>query len=400
MQFSQVALLAAALANEALAGPVHQHRALHERAIIIDNVIVTQEIVVTAYADGVLKTGAPKVVGVQTIPAVPVVETSVRAVSTVEPAPVAEPSTKAADPTPTPLPAAVFKEKAPEPSTTTIQVSSAAPAPVVAPTTFATSVSVAPAPVATSQAPAPVVSSSQAPAPSTPATTGGKRGIAYNDPKYLQAFTGSGKVSWCYNWAASSWDQQIPSQFEFVPMLWGLGDHANNWNKYADAGIASGSKHLLGFNEPDHHEQAYISPSAAADGWRKLMDPYAGKAALGSPAVTNGGGDMGLTWLKNFYDACSGCHVDFTVVHWYNGGDVAAFKKHMQSAYEVGGNRPIWITEWQAPGSVSEQEAFLAEALPWIDSQDWIQRHALFMASDGLLMSGTGLSAVGQAFVA
>jgi hypothetical protein len=397
MQFTQVALLAAAFANEALAGPVnHQHRALHERAVIIDNVIVTQEIVVTAFPDGVLKTGAPKNVGTETVQGAPAVETTIRPVSTVEPAPVVEAS-KEAEPAPTPLPAAVFKEKAPEPSTTTVQVSSAEPAPVVVPTTFATSV--APAPVVTSAAPV-VSSAAPAPAPSTPATTGGKRGVAYNDAKFLQAFTGSGKVSWCYNWASSAFGAEVPSQFEFVPMLWGLGEHANGWTENADKAIASGSSHLLGFNEPDHHEQAYISPSTAADGWRQLMDPYAGKAALGSPAVTNGGGDMGLTWLKNFYDACSGCHIDFTVVHWYNGGDAAAFKKHMQSAYEVGGNRPIWITEWQAPGSVSEQETFLAEVLPWIDSQDWIQRHALFMASDGLLMAGNGLSAVGKAFVA
>lgn len=393
MQFSTVALLAAAFANEALAGPVqHQHRALHDRALKIDNVIVTQEVVVTAYADGVLKTGAPKVIGVQTIEGTPLVETTVRAVSTIEPpvAPQSTSTTSEAQPTPTALPEAVFKEKAPEPSTTTVQVSSAEPAPVVAPTTFATSVSAAPEPVSSA--------TSAAPAPSTPATTGGKRGIAYNNADFLSAFTGASSVSWCYNWGGNT--ASVPEQFEFVPMLWGLGSHANNWERFADTAIASGSKHLLAFNEPDHWEQAYISPSQAADGYRQYMEPYAGKAKLGSPAVTNGGGEMGLTWLKNFVNACSGCTIDFVAVHWYNGGDAEAFKTHMKSAYEAGGNRPVWITEWQAPGSTSEQVSFLAEVLPWLDSQDWVQRHSLFMASEGLMMSGGGLSEIGKAFIA
>lgn len=397
MQFSTVALLASVLANEAFASPLHQHQALHDRALRVDNVIVVQEIVVTAYADGVLKTGEPKVVDIKTNIGTPAVETVVRPISTVEETPVPTPtpepeptSTPEPEPTTTTLPEAVFKEKAPvaEPSTTTVQVSSAEPLPVVAPTTLQTIISSA----------APVVTSA-VPVPSTPATiTGGKRGIAYNNADYLKAFTGSSSVSWCYNWGGNTHD--VPESFEFVPMLWGTGSHANNWERFADTAIAAGSKHLLAFNEPDHFEQANISPSAAADGYKQYMEPYAGKAKLGSPAVTNGGDQMGLTWLGNFMTACSGCTIDFVNVHWYNGGDAAAFKTHMQKAYDVGGKRPIWITEWQAPGSTSEQIAFLAEVLPWLDSQDWIERHALFMASEGLMISGGGLSEVGKAFIA
>lgn len=35
----------------------------------------------------------------------------------------------------------------------------------------------------------------------------------------------------------------------------------------------------------------------AVDLWREHMQPFAGNAKLVSPAVTNGGPPMGITWL-------------------------------------------------------------------------------------------------------
>lgn len=396
--FSTIALLAASLlVKDVLASPI-----LMDRDVIVENVVVTQEIVVTKYPNGELKTGTPKNVGTQTIVDTPVVQTSVRPVSTFE-----EPtSTPTPEPTPEPSPvstseaAPVVASSSPAlfielPATTSVakveQVSAAPVAtavkveePAPAPTTLATIVSSSAAPVASS-------------APST--STRGKRGIAYNNADYLQDFVGT-SASWCYNWGGSSFGANIPSQFEFVPTLWGVGSHADNWNSFADKAIASGSTHLFSFNEPDHAEQANISPSVAADGFKQYMQPYAGKAKLGAPSVTNGGGQMGLTYLGNFLNACSGCTIDFINIHWYNGGDASAFKTHVQNAYEVGGKRPVWITEFQAPGSTSEQVAFLAEVLPWLDSQSFVERYSLFMASEGLMISGGGLSEVGKAFVA
>jgi len=391
MRYSSAILLVAA-ASEAFAGTL-RHRDIRQRAVRIDTVVVTQEIVVTKYADGVLKTAEAEAVGTQTHVGEPQVETSIQAVSTIEDLPTSV--APAPVPTTTSQAPAVFKEvapvseapkvesvaaPAPEPTTTTIQIEE--PAAIVAPTTLAKVISSA-APVATS-------------APST--STGGKRGIAYNEASFLPAFSSASSVSWCYNWGGNT--ATVPSNFEFVPMLWGLGEHANNWERYADTAIAAGSTHLLAFNEPDHGEQASTGPQPAADGYMQHMQPYAGKAKLGAPAVTNGGGEMGLTWLGNFMSACSACTIDFVPVHWYNGGDVAAFKTHMEKAYEVGGKRPIWITEFEAPGSIPEQVAFLAELLPWLDSQDWIERYSLFMASEGRMITGGGLSEIGKAFIA
>ncbi|KFY03441.1 hypothetical protein V490_00187, partial [Pseudogymnoascus sp. VKM F-3557] len=74
---------------------------------------------------------------------------------------------------------------------------------------------------------------------------GPKRGIAYNNADLVSSFTGAdSKVSWAYNWGSHT--PSIPSNFEYVPMLWGTGsDYSADWNEAATAAIASGSKHLL-----------------------------------------------------------------------------------------------------------------------------------------------------------
>ncbi|TQS36349.1 hypothetical protein Golomagni_03203 [Golovinomyces magnicellulatus] len=224
-----------------------------------------------------------------------------------------------------------------------------------------------------------------------------KRGIAYNDITKLSAFTSSSKVSWAYNWGSTT--PAIPNNVEFVPMLWGTGSHAAGWKENADKAIASGSTHLLAFNEPDLGEQSSLSVGDAVAGYQSLMQPYSGKAKLGSPAVTNGGSPMGLTYLKNFITACTGCTIDFIAIHWYNGGSADDFKNYVTKAHIAGGGRPVWITEFEGPGDAQQQQKFLKEVLPWLDNQDYVERYAYFMASDGnLISSGTSPSAVGQAY--
>ena len=190
----------------------------------------------------------------------------------------------------------------------------------------------------------------------------------------------------------------IPSRIEYVPKLWGLGDHIQNWESNAEKAILSGTAHLLAFNEPDVDSQANLTVPAAVAGYLDYMQPFSGKVELGSPAITNGGGNMGLGWLKNFLSRCSSCTIDFVAIHWYNGGDAGAFKDYVVQAHEDGGYRPVWITEFQGPGSEEEEITFLEEVLPWLDSQDYVHRYAYFMASEGSLISGRVLSRVGETF--
>lgn len=229
------------------------------------------------------------------------------------------------------------------------------------------------------------------------ATGEGKRGIAYNDPNKLNAFTSSSKVSWAYNWGHTA--SNIPNNMQFVPMLWGTGIHSAGWHEAAIKALSQGCTHFLGFNEPDLGEQSSLSVPLAVAGYRALMQPYAGRAKLGSPAVTNGGAPMGLAYLKEFISHCTGCTIDFVAIHWYNGGSANDFKNHVTKAHEISGGRPVWITEFQGSGDSAQQQAFLNEVLPWLDQQSFVERYAYFMASDGnLISSGTSLSPVGQVF--
>jgi hypothetical protein len=131
------------------------------------------------------------------------------------------------------------------------------------------------------------------------------------------------------------------------------------------------------------------------------MEPFACKARLGAPAVTNGPSPMGLAWLSNFVGACTGCTIDFVPIHWYDSAtNVDYFKSYIQQAYTAGGNRPIWITEFGASGSDAEITTFMNTVLPWLDSQPYVERYAYFMAGAGTLIdsSGSGLSAIGNAY--
>jgi hypothetical protein len=347
--------------------------------VVTDEVIVTEQ--VTVYDFGTtLSTGGARPVATVTIDGTPVL---VPAASSPSPSTPVSPSTQ---------PTAVFIQESPKSST---------PAPV--PTTSPKAAAVVPAttpPVVVPTTLVPVTTSTPAPISipaGTTASSSAKRGLAFNDVSLLSGFAGSKAISWAYNWGNSA---TVPSGWEFVPLLWGLSStFTSGWNAAATKAIAAGSTHLMCFNEPDLGSQSNLSPAAAAAGYKTYMMPFAGKAQLGSPAVTNGGSPMGLTWLGNFLTACTGCQVDFVCIHWYNGGDAAAFMAYIDQAYTAGGNRPLWITEFQGEGDAAAQNAFLETVLPQLDASPKVARYAYFMASDGnLLSSGTSLSTLGNTF--
>jgi len=274
----------------------------------------------------------------------------------------------------------------------------------VVPTTLAT--------VTTSQAASSAASSSpatsSAPASSSTPSTGGssgKKGLSYNTASLTDAFSGTG-MTWAYNWAASAGGTLV-SGVEYVPMLWGLGS-TSGWASAAASAISSGSSHLLSFNEPDLSTQSNIDPSTAATNHITYMNPLAGQAQIGSPAVTNGVGSnppMGTTWLQQFFDACNGeCKVNFVAFHWYGSAtDFASLQSQVQDIITTANNNgvdKVWLTEFGASGSDDEVASFLDQALPWLDSQSAVERYAYFMCSDGILLSGNSVSSpVGTAYV-
>lgn len=96
-----------------------------------------------------------------------------------------------------------------------------------------------------------------------------------------------------------------------------------SWNAKATSAIAAGSSALFSFNEPDlcGSGSACMNVSTAVSTYKQYMQPLAGKALLGAPAVTNGASDtstIGLDYLSSFLSSCTGCTIDFVNVHWYS----------------------------------------------------------------------------------
>jgi len=238
-------------------------------------------------------------------------------------------------------------------------------------------------------------------ATSTAVSSGaGKRGLPYNDASLTTCFEGYSKVSWAYNWGQTS--AGLSSSFEYTPMLWGTSsEFTSTWESAWKSAVSSGTKTFLAFNEPDLSTQSNLSPADAAKGYMTYMQPI--KAAnpsvrLGSPGVTNGANGMGIDWLVNFQNACGSCDIDFVAIHWYESAtQIQYFKDHVTEAHTRTGKN-VWVTEFSATGSDAQIQSFLEEVLPWMDAQDWIERYGYFMASDGLLVSGTGPSTYGLTY--
>ena len=283
------------------------------------------------------------------------------------------------------------------------QSSSAAPSVSLAPTSFLTSASTA---LTFGSVSSSVMSSLAPSASSTPpsgGTSGGKKGLSYNEASLTDAFSGDG-VTWAYNWGSSS-GGSILSGAEYVPMLWGSGQ-VSGWSSAVQAAVSSGSSHVLSFNEPDLTSQSNLTPQHAAQLHIANMGNL-GSVQVGSPAVTNGDSTsppMGTNWLTQFFQACNGqCKVDFVAFHYYADTDLPTFQSYvtnMISVAQQNGVSEVWLTEFGATGSDSDVATFISSATSWLDQQSAVGRYAYFMCGDGTLLSGSSLSTLGEAYAA
>jgi hypothetical protein len=118
---------------------------------------------------------------------------------------------------------------------------------------------------------------------------------------------------------------------------------------------------------------------------------------IGSPAVTNGAGNgMGLNFLQSFLSGCNGCRIDFVAIHWYNGGSVEDFKKHVTNVHNQT-KKNVWVTEFAAPDNSPDKAKFMKDVMAWMDGQSFVERYA-YMSVDSSLTSGNSLTALGKAY--
>jgi len=173
-------------------------------------------------------------------------------------------------------------------------------------------------------------------------------------------------VSWYYNWSPKA---NIPTQAQFVPMFW----NARRLNEHIDG------DYVLGYNEPDHKDQANITVEDALASWPNL----ASKAGyVGSPGVA--GNPVKGDWLPRFMAADP--KVDFITVHWYKGIDPKRFIRDMEEVHDRYG-KPLWVTEF-SPQTISSSrrepdkytqeqvDGFISEVIQWMESTSWVERYA------------------------
>ena len=250
------------------------------------------------------------------------------------------------------------------------------------------------------------------PAPPTPpapkvARKRGYSGYLGNDFTCNDAAALNLKDSWWYNWIVH------PSQYskckapyselgaEYVPMINGIkalppaGPWLKEWK-------ASNVHFLLGYNEPDygngHNHPHMCSPADAAKAWPQLQDiaaQFDPPLELVSPSVSTDGwnADGESKWLDEFLGNCthvvSGCNVSqikYLGFHDYQ-GNVSLTMRRINGAYARYGMK-VWITEfailgcpWCKPpwtATREQQDAFMREILPVLDSSDAVFRYAWF----------------------
>ena len=187
-------------------------------------------------------------------------------------------------------------------------------------------------------------------------------------------------ASWSYNWGRDT-GASLPSSVVFEPMQWGpWWPDLNTLQQSYPAWHATPKPiYLLGFNEPDHSDQANMSVATAISLWPQLQ---AMNVPLVSPACASAFGG----WLGDFYGqvASKGYRVDYTAVHWYENPDASGLINHLQSVFNTWG-RPIWLTEfstvdWGGGATWTEEDnyRFLAEFLWRAEDLVWLKRYAIF----------------------
>lgn len=237
-----------------------------------------------------------------------------------------------------------------------------------------------------------------------------KRGLSFENVDLANTFRMKcPSCSRAYNWGPRT--EGLSQDLIFVPMLWDDSPgRTASWALTMTKAISDGCREVLSFNEPDNIGQANMTPEQAALSHVKYLNPYKDKLKIGAPSVSNSvvNGE-GLRWLSEFFEVCAQqettCAVDFCPVHWYS-WDVlyreqwsSDLLRHLKSAYEICGGRPVWLTEFAVPGNDEITQLFLKEIIPELEELEYLSAYFYFFVSVGRLMStDNSLSISGETY--
>lgn len=230
---------------------------------------------------------------------------------------------------------------------------------------------------------------------------GGDNALALRQIQSLNA-------DWYYSWAAA---YTVTTRPGFVPMVFSarallelnaVGDVMRQLPE-------TQTRHLLGFNEPDHPGQSNMPVDEAIGLWPQLQSTG---LRLGSPGTANAAGP----WLDQFMTKArrANLRVDFIAMHCYTAPNTASFLARLASLHSKYG-LPIWVTEfavadWSATPSRPSRYTGLQirrfmrdsiagmRAMPYVERFAWKTREAFdpIMGASALFHTDGQLTATGR----
>lgn len=190
-------------------------------------------------------------------------------------------------------------------------------------------------------------------------------------------------ANWYYSVEAIQ-PQNIPTEIEYVPMVPSGKSDPDTSQAFVQLNVGPESKRILGYYEPDGlaSDSSFISVEMAVERW-SLLEGF--NVPLVSPSTTDATG----MWMRDFmHEADEKClRVDWIGIHWFGDVSFQKFKTSMQHIYRLYGRRPLLLTEFGVADWKAERRgfnrfteldvlAFMKQALPWIEEQDWIAGYA------------------------
>jgi len=126
--------------------------------------------------------------------------------------------------------------------------------------------------------------------------------------------------------------------------------------------------------------------------WNQYVKPVQNQGKKIASPVTSSNLKTGLPWVVQFKKQCK-ADWDITAVHWYD-TTFEKFKDYVTLHHTTFG-KPVIITEYALQNfngggqpSLGEIYDFFGQAIPWLESQDWVIGHAPF----GFMAPPTGIN--------
>jgi hypothetical protein len=239
---------------------------------------------------------------------------------------------------------------------------------------------------------APLATALPAHAATKPARKKGLGIVAKADGKWLESVKAL-NARWFYSWGSNK-PAGVPANVDFIPMIWGYWGDKAGIAKVGAAAKAAGIREMLGFNEPDQHNQSNLTVEKALAAWPEMMKTG---LRLGSPGCVH----PDREWMKAFMEGAEKLklRVDYVCVHSYGGTDANAFMNRLESVHKLF-KRPVWITEfavgdWEAKSVEQNRHKpamvlkFMEQVLPRLEKCAFVERYAWFPAGAASAALGT-----------